>query len=406
VPAEDNARLGAALRELLRRGYGMLPEDLPRSIRELAVEHLGARDVVLYLVDLDQTELRPFDPDRTDLAAEPVDSSLPGRAFQEERLVVQHGDDGRRVWIPVLDSAERLGVLAVHDDGDVDLKTWAQFTSLVGELVMGKQQFGDAIASLRRTGELTVAAEMRWSLLPPLTFTSPKVGVSGILQPSRLIAGDAFDYAVTGGCAHVALFDAMGHGLEASRMANLAIGTYRNARRAGRDLTDILAAMDAILDAEFGDARFVTAQVAQLDLERGELHVASAGHPSPILLPAAGGNPQTIECPPARPAGLGYRPDGEIVVQLSEGDAVLFHTDGVSEARSPSMEVYGEARMAQAVWDRLKLGHRPAEVLRRTIHDALAWQGERVRDDASLVLLSWCPEAVTAPGEADPINVT
>ena len=406
MPSADDARLGAALRELLRRGYGMLPEDLPRNIRELGIQHLGAHDVVLYLVDLDQTELRPFDPGRTDLPAQSVDTSPAGRAFQEERLVIQVGDDGRRLWIPVLDSAERLGVLAVHDDGELHPRSWGHYTSLIGELVMGKQQFGDAIAAHRRTGELTVAAEMRWSLLPPLTFTSPKVGISGILQPSRVIAGDAFDYAVTGECAHVALFDAMGHGLEASRMANLAIGTYRNARRAGRDLTEVLSAMDAILDVEFGDARFVTAQVAQLALDSGELHVASAGHPSPILLPAGGGDPETIHCPPARPAGLGYRPAGDVVVQLAKGDAVLFHTDGVSEARSPTKEVFGERRMADAVWDRLKLGHRPAEALRRTIHEVLAWQGERVRDDASLVLLSWCPDTVIAPSDAEPIILT
>ena len=406
MPSADDARLGAALRELLRRGYGMVPEDLPATIRELGIEHLGARDVVLYIVDLDQIELRAFDPERPHVPAELVDSTLAGRAFQEERLVVQTGDDGRRIWIPVLDSAERLGVLAVHDDGEVHPKTWGHFTSLVGELVMGKQQFGDAIASLRRTGELTVAAEMRWSLLPPLTFTSPKVGVSGILQPARIIAGDAFDYAITGGCAHVALFDAMGHGLEASRMANLAIGTYRNTRRSGRGLTEALSAIDTILDEEFGDSRFVTAQVAQLDLDNGVLRIASAGHTSPILLPAAGGDPQTIAVPPARPAGLGYEPGDEVEVELSPGDAVLFHTDGVSEARSPTKEVYGEQRMAQAVWDRLKLGHRPAEVLRRTIHDVLAWQGERVRDDASLVLLSWRPEAVVAPSDADPVILT
>ena len=65
---------------------------------------------------------------------------------------------------------------------------------------------------------------MRWGLLPPLTFTSPDVTIAGFLQPSQGIAGDAFDYGVTGRIASVAIFDAMGHGLEASRMANVAVG--------------------------------------------------------------------------------------------------------------------------------------------------------------------------------------
>ena len=400
MPTED-ARLGAALRELLQVSYGLIPEDLPATVRDLAMRHLGATDVVLYLVDLDQTELRPLAPDRPELRTHGVDTTIAGRAFREERPVVEPAPDGRRLWLPVLDSAERLGVLGVVDDGDVAPETWAHFASLVGELVMAKQLYGDAIANLRRTGELTLAAEMRWSLLPPLTFTSPDVGISGILMPSRLIAGDAFDYAVTGRCASVALFDAMGHGLEASRMANLAIGAYRNVRRGLGDLADVLAELDKVLDSEFGEARFVTTQVAQLELDTGLLRIMSAGHPSPVLLPAdLKGAPQQIAMPPCRPPGLGYGAATEVVVQLSEGDAVLFHTDGVSEARSPEREVYGERRMAEAVWAALKAGARPPEALRLVIHEVLAFQGERVRDDASMVLLSWRPPGPTTPSDA------
>ena len=399
--ASEDARLGAALRELLRVSYGLIPEDLPATVRDLAVRHLGAKDVVLYLVDLDQTELRPFDPGRPELRAHGVDTTVAGRAFQEERPVVEYGPDGRRVWTPVLDSAERLGVLGIVDDGDVSPETLAHYASLVGELVMGKQMFGDAIAVLRRTGTLSLAAEMRWSLLPPLTFTSQDVMVSGILQPSRKIAGDAFDYAVTGRVASVGLFDAMGHGLEASRMANLAIGTYRNVRRGPGGLAAVLAATDEVLESQFGEARFVTAQVAELDLDGGELRIASAGHPSPVLLPAAAdGVPLTIPCPPARPPGLGFDGAEEVVVQLAPGDCVLFHTDGVSEARSPERELYGERRMAEAVWAALKAGKRPAETLRLVIHEVLAFQGDDVRDDASMVLLTWRPAQVASPSDA------
>ena len=400
MPSED-ARLGAALRELLRVSYGLIPEDVPATVRDVARRHLGARDAVLYLVDLDQTELRPLDPERPELRTHGVDTTIAGQAFREERPVVEPAPDGRRVWLPVLDSAERLGVLGIVDDGDVTPETWMDLASLVGELVMGKQLYGDAIAGLRRTGELTLAAEMRWSLLPPLTFTSPDVGVSGILMPSRKIAGDAFDYAVTGRCASIALFDAMGHGLEASRMANLAIGAYRNVRRGQGSLADVLTRLDDVLETQFGDARFVTAQVAQLDLDSGTLRIMSAAHPSPVLLPAAAdGTPKTIPCPPCRPPGLGYDGTEEIVVQLEPGDCVLFHTDGVSEARSPERETYGERRMAEAVWAALKAGARPPEALRLVIHEVLAFQGEHVRDDASMVLLSWRPAGVTSPSDA------
>ena len=88
---------------------------------------------------------------------------------------------------------------------------------------------------------------MRWGLLPPLTFTSPDVTIAGFLQPCDGIAGDAFDYGVTGRIASLAIFDAMGHGIEASMMADMAVGCYRNARRSGADVAATLRAVDEVI---------------------------------------------------------------------------------------------------------------------------------------------------------------
>ena len=403
----DDARFGAAVRELLRASHGLFPDDVPATVREIAIRHLGARDLQLFLVDLDQVELRAFDPGLPADAPLPVDTTAAGLAFREERPVIEQLADGERMWLPVLDSAERLGVIGVVADGELPMSTWTDYASLIGELVMGKRAYGDSMSMLQRTGQLSVAAEMRWSMLPPLTFSSPAVSISGILQPSRLIAGDAFDYAVTDRTASVAIFDAMGHGLEASRMANLAIGAYRNQRRGGAGLTDALVAIDAVLDEQFGEARFVTAQLASLDLDSGELRIASAGHPAPVVL-RGGSAPDPVEVRPCRPVGLGYEPCPPSVVQLEANDAVLLHTDGVSEARSPSGDVYGEERLARRCADLLEARHRPAEVLRQLIHEVIDFQGERVRDDCSLVFVRWRPDPanVEGPPDADPIVVT
>ena len=74
-------------------------------------------------------------------------------------------------------------------------------------------------------------------MLPPLTLhRAGNVSIAGFLQPSHGIAGDCFDYAVNGRTASLAIFDAMGHGDEASRMANLSVGCFcRNVRRGGAD---------------------------------------------------------------------------------------------------------------------------------------------------------------------------
>jgi len=117
--------------------------------------------------------------------------------------------------------------------------------SIAAELIVSKSCFGDNLVLACRLRDMDLAAELRWATLPPLTYTRDRVAISGLLEPAYEIAGDAFDYAVNGDVAHLAVVDAMGHGLEASRMANLAIASYRHSRRRGLDLIGTFQAMDA-----------------------------------------------------------------------------------------------------------------------------------------------------------------
>jgi Stage II sporulation protein E (SpoIIE) len=378
----------------------MFPDDLAEAVALLVADHTSARDVALLLVDLDQEVLTPI------RGGEPhwVEWSAAGQAFREEQPVVERTPDGRRLWLPILDSAERVGVLGLLGGEEHPVDDWLSVASLLGELVVSKERYGDLIARVRRRQPVSLAAEMRWSMLPPLTFSSQLVAVSGILQPSHGIAGDAFDYAVDDTTATVAIFDAMGHGLRASRLANVAIGGFRAARRAGLDSATILADMDDVLDQEFDGAAFVTAQVVALDLKSGVATIRTAGHPPPVRL-RAGEAPHLVDVVPGLPLGIGPSSYEPTRVQLEEGDALLLVSDGVYEARSPSGEQYGWERMLRVAQGRLDAGDRPAELLRRTLRDVTTFQGgfqegredSHRSDDATMVLVRWCPASVGQP---------
>ncbi len=64
----------------------------------------------MYLVDHEQYVLVPL-PQQLHTDPEPlsVEGSLAGRCFRQVEL--QNADDGRRVWVPLLNGLERLGVL-------------------------------------------------------------------------------------------------------------------------------------------------------------------------------------------------------------------------------------------------------------------------------------------------------
>jgi serine phosphatase RsbU (regulator of sigma subunit) len=69
-----------------------------------------------------------------------------------------------------------------------------------------------------------LAAEMQWQLLPPLTFVTPRVVIAGLLEPAYEVAGDAFDYALNGDTAHLAVIDPVGHDITASVLAGVTEG--------------------------------------------------------------------------------------------------------------------------------------------------------------------------------------
>ena len=166
----------------------------------------------MYLADLQQTLLIPFlgpDGPGMDAHVEPlsIDATLAGRAYQHVEAFVQGDAAGTStVWLPLLDGSERLGVIAISVDGDAESllggrtgSTLRRFVSIFGELVMTKTLYGDTIVRLRRVAQMGLAAEMQWSLLPPLTFVCPEVTIAAALEPAYEVAGDTFDYAIDDG---------------------------------------------------------------------------------------------------------------------------------------------------------------------------------------------------------------
>ena len=376
--------------DFLRASHLAVPDDLPALIVEHA-RGLGADDAALYLVDYEQRVLVPL-PNRDGETRDEVviDTTLAGRCYRNLDVQQTTGEDGRgRMWVPVLDGVERLGVLEFdfHPDHEPKLDDVASFAGLVAEVVMSKQAYGDFFERVRRRRPMSIAAELAWRLLPPLTFGTDRLVISGVLAPVYELGGDSFDYAVDAENAHISIFDAMGHGLEAGLLASVAMATCRSSRRAGAGLAGVAAAIDTAISAQFGPDRFVTGVLAHLELASGCLRWCVAGHPPPLLL-RRGRIVKTLSAEVGLPLGIG----GEVRVaeeMLEPADQVLFFTDGVVEARSAEGEFFGIERLADMV-SRTSASAMPApETMRRLLHAILDHQEGELQDDATIVVVEW-----------------
>lgn len=380
-----------AMTRLLDGGHLTPPDALPVLVAEAAAE-FGARDVELLLIDHGQSALVPFGP--AGGAPLGVDSTVAGRAYRQVEMKEVAVDDGHRLWLPLLDGLERLGVLGLTLPvlDDLTLRRARAFSALVAELIITKSLYGDALTRTARLELMQLPAEIQWSLMPPLTAGTERVTISAMLEPSYEVGGDLVDYSLSADEAHLAVLDAMGHGLRASVLSAVAVGAYRNARREPLGLRGMVEAMEDALVAQFDHSCFVTALVARFDLHTGRLEWINAGHPPPLLL-RDGRIVKTLDAEPDRPLGYGLNPTLQVHEEdLQPGDRIVAYTDGVVEARGADGEQFGVERLGEFVVRASAAGEPAPETMRRLSKAILAHQQGKLQDDATHVMLEWGAE--------------
>jgi hypothetical protein len=323
-----------------------------------------------------------------------LDSTMAGRAFRTIQVVASDRDGRPCLWVPVLDGADRVGVLEVAVDSAAALQDPAlreqcwTLASLLGHLIISMEPYGDGLERPRRTRSMTPAAELIWQQLPPLTAATDSFVLAGRLEPSYETGGDAFDYALSERTVSLGIFDAVGHGLHAALMASAALAAYRSVRRDGRSVFDQARAIDDVVSDTFSQSHFVTGVIAEVDIESGRLRYVNAGHPAPLLL-RDGRVVKELDGGRRVPFGLETRDltVGEEVLQ--PGDWLALYTDGITEARDTDGAWFGEARLAEFLGRAMSTGQPPAETVRRLTEAVLRHQGGLLQDDASVLLARW-----------------
>jgi sigma-B regulation protein RsbU (phosphoserine phosphatase) len=116
------------------------------------------------------------------------------------------------------------------------------------------------------------------------------------------------------------------------------------------------------LCSQIFNGQFVTMLIVVLDLERGEMQVATAGHYPPLLNDGKNFRPVPLE--PQIVLGVDAKAEYQTrEFALPPGACILLYTDGVLDVESPRGNRFGKDGLAQA------LPNRPASA--RAVLDAL-----------------------------------
>jgi phosphoserine phosphatase RsbU/P len=379
---------------LLDHAHLAVPDQIAAVIAAAAAE--VDMTASTYLVDYPQRRLVPLTPTAatSPVESQDVDGTVAGRAFRLVEVLAGRASGGREhLWVPIIDGVERLGVLHVGlpagtptDDGTTrDQLRW--LAHLAGHIIASKSPYGDEFHRVRTAQDRSVASELIWSLLPPLTVAADGLVISGLLEPAHEVAGDVFDYAIAHDVADVAIVDATGHDIRSGVIGALTLATYRNCRRRRLSLPASMDLVDETL-LEFGSHSYATGIFGQLELTTGTFRYMNAGHPSPLLL-RAGKTVRSLNDGRRTLLGLKGPPQAHAEEQLEPGDWVVLYTDGITEARDEDRNFFGMDRFVDMI-ERCAADRLPApETLRHIMQSILEHQHGELQDDATLLIVQW-----------------
>jgi phosphoserine phosphatase RsbU/P len=211
------------------------------------------------------------------------------------------------------------------------------------------------IAQERLARDFALAREIQAGFLPqkvPVLKCGQRLDLFAELHPANEVSGDFYDFIVLDD-SRVALLvaDVSGKGMPAAIFMSMVRAMLRQSTKPERSAAEILARLNDALARDNPKLMFVTILLGIYNAVSGECVIARAGHPPPILKKANG---TAVELPSSTGCLLGYLescpPIDEYPVQLEPGDALLFYTDGVTEAEiQGGGEMFGPERLRKTV---------------------------------------------------------
>ena len=198
--------------------------------------------------------------------------------------------------------------------------------------------------------ELRVAREVQMHLLPDIPTLPGGAAVHATILPAKDVAGDYYDlFRLSDGRLAFLIADVSGKGTSAAFYAAETKGVVAALDKVLSSPRDVAIRLNEIWCEKHIHSRrmFITLIYGVFDPLSGAFELVRAGHPAPFLCRADG----RVEL--LAPRGLGVGLSLERFAEnldtctgtLAQGDSLICYTDGLSEAASPTRELFGEDRL-------------------------------------------------------------
>ena len=237
-------------------------------------------------------------------------------------------------------------------------------------------------AKQKLESDLRVAKKLQMAMLPERSYrdAAGRYEICAHLEPALAVGGDLYDYFMLDGSRLCALVgDVSDKGVSAALFMVRASTVIRSEAARATTPGELLGRVNVELCKNNESCMFVTLVCVILDLDTGEMSIASGGHEMPLL----GGPERTTEMLLVHggPA-LGLHEDAvftSMEMKLDPGDSLFLYTDGVTEAFDADGLAFSEGRLLDTIAKHA--GEAPEELAKMVLWELELFTGSAPQSD-------------------------
>jgi sigma-B regulation protein RsbU (phosphoserine phosphatase) len=295
------------------------------------------------------------------------------------------------ICVPLVYQEELLGVLSVLNsrgksffDND-DLAVLESFADLAAVAIIRSRLLEQRIEQERLRAEVRAAAKIQKLFWPNMPELGEGSHVWAFSEPAASVGGDLYDVIPMPDASWlVYVADVAGKGLPAALIMAALSAKIRSEAVLHNEVNKLLANVNkAMYELTSEEGFFATMVLSKYWPRTGRVHISRAGHPYPLWVTNHGFR----EFPKLEGIPLGVEfateyEESEFV--LSPAEAILFITDGVTEAENEESELFGNDRLT----DYFEVVNGPpwAEGLLKRVG---SWRGNATTNDDLTIVEIW-----------------
>ena len=257
------------------------------------------------------------------------------------------------------------------------IATFLMLTVLLSMELIDKIKFRD---------ELELARDLQAGLIPQTAPQTEEYDIAAHYEIANTVGGDIYDFVpLPDGRIAVFFGDASGHGMAAGLVMAVAHAAFRTQLDVDPSPAAVIASLNRILCRTGGSRSFFACCYVLLS-PNGEFTATTAGHPPILRINREGRVLARIGCgsyPLGIKTGITWP---ELRGCIETGERLLFHSDGLTEARNANGREFGDSYVEAIVgWN----PNASADALVRTIVEELQLftGGKLPEDDVSIAVV-------------------